>query len=137
MNLVIKLTSPIKCYSINILDPQLLNLVELTLNIEARLLTKSQKDSLVVKLQMLLRDEANIVVRNLRAEPRTGRAVLIFYVDKDGGKSVLTGPEVVQRLKQKLRQDSGLLQLSVANVETAICQNKCSGIEFHWFTIEI
>lgn len=108
-------------------DPQLLNLVELTLNIEARLLTKSQKDSVVLKLQMLLYDKVNIVVRNLRAEPRTGRAVLVFYVDKDGGKSVMTGPEVVQKLKEKLRQDSGLLQLSVASVETAICQNKCSG----------
>ncbi|XP_012263450.2 dyslexia-associated protein KIAA0319-like protein [Athalia rosae] len=108
-------------------DPHLLNLVELTLNVEVRLLTKSQKDSLIVKLQMLLHDGANIVVRNLRAEPRTGRAVLVFYVDKDGGKSVLTGPEVVQRLREKLAQDSGLLQLSVSSVETAICQNNCSG----------
>ncbi|XP_046753459.1 dyslexia-associated protein KIAA0319 isoform X2 [Diprion similis] len=108
-------------------DTRLLNLVELTLNIEARLLTKSQNDSLVVKLQMLLHDEANIVVRNIRAEPRTGRAVLVFYVNKDGGKSLMPGPEVVQILKEKLRQDSGLLQLSVASVETAVCQNKCSG----------
>ncbi|XP_012278957.1 dyslexia-associated protein KIAA0319-like protein [Orussus abietinus] len=108
-------------------DPQLLNLVELTLNIKAHLLTESQKDSLVVKLQMLLRDEASIVVRNLRAEPRTGRVVLIFYVEKKGGKSTMTGPDVVKRLKEKLRQDSGLLQLSVARVETAICQNNCSG----------
>lgn len=108
-------------------DPQLLNLVELTLNIGANVLTESQKDSLVVKLQMLLRDEASIVVRNVRAEPRTGKAVLIFYVEKKGGKETISGPEVVKRLKQKLRQDSGLLQLSVANIDTALCQNNCSG----------
>ncbi|CAD1471833.1 unnamed protein product [Heterotrigona itama] len=107
-------------------DPQLLNLVELTLNIGANMLTVSQKNSLVVKLQMLLRDEASIIVRNLRAEPHTGRAVLIFYVDKKGGKVTMHGPEVVKRLKEKLRQDSGLLQLSVANIDTAVCQNNCS-----------
>nr|XP_034182406.1 dyslexia-associated protein KIAA0319 isoform X2 [Osmia lignaria] len=108
-------------------DPQLLHLVELTLNIGANMLTVSQKNSLIVKLQMLLRDEASIVVRNLRAEPHTGRAVLIFYVEKKGGKTTMPGPEVVKRLKEKLKQDSGLLQLSVANIDTAVCQNNCSG----------
>ncbi|XP_032664375.1 dyslexia-associated protein KIAA0319-like protein [Odontomachus brunneus] len=108
-------------------DPQLLHLVELTLNIGASMLTVSQKNSLVLKLQMLLRDEASIVVRNLRAEPHTGKAVLVFYVEKKGGKIALPGPEVVKRLKEKLLQDSGLLQLSVANIDTAVCQNNCSG----------
>ncbi|XP_015434553.1 PREDICTED: dyslexia-associated protein KIAA0319 isoform X2 [Dufourea novaeangliae] len=108
-------------------DPQLLHLVELTLNIGANMLTVSQKNSLVVKLQMLLRDEASIVVRNLRAEPHTGKAVLVFYVEKKGGKTTMPGPEVVKRLKEKLKQDSGLLQLSVANIDTAVCQNNCSG----------
>ncbi|XP_054007146.1 dyslexia-associated protein KIAA0319 isoform X1 [Hylaeus anthracinus] len=108
-------------------DPQLLHLVELILNIGANMLTVSQKNSLVVKLQMLLRDEASIVVRNLKVEPRTGKAVLIFYVEKKGGKTTMPGPEVVKRLKEKLRQDSGLLQLSVANIDTAVCQNNCSG----------
>lgn len=91
------------------------------------MLTVSQKNSLVVKLQMLLRDEASIVVRNLRSEPHTDRAVLVFYVEKKGGKLTMPGPEVVKRLKEKLRQDSGLLQLSVANIDTAVCQNNCSG----------
>ncbi|XP_076756183.1 dyslexia-associated protein KIAA0319 [Xylocopa sonorina] len=108
-------------------DPQLLHLVELTLNIGANMLTVSQKNSLVLKLQMLLRDEASIIIRNLRAEPHTGRAVLVFYVEKKGGKAPVHGPEVVKRLKEKLRQDSGLLQLSVANIDTAVCQNNCSG----------
>ena len=109
------------------LDSQLLNLVELTLNVGAHLLTESQKDSLVVKLQMLLREETSIVVRSLKAELHTGRVVLVFYVEKKGNKSTMPGPEVVNKLKRKLRQDSGILQLSVANVDTAICQNNCSG----------
>lgn len=108
-------------------DPQLLNLVELTLNIGAHLLTESQKDSLVVKLQMLLREEAKIIVRNLRVEPRTGRVVVVFYVEKKDDGTTIPGPDVVNKLKEKLRQDSGILQLSVANIETAVCQNNCSG----------
>lgn len=96
------------------------------------MLTVSQKSSLVVKLQMLLRDEASIIVRNLRAEPHTGRAVIVFYVEKKGGQTTMLGPEVVKRLKEKLRQDSGLLQLSVANIDTAVCQNNCSGIHMHF-----
>ena len=76
---------------------------------------------------MLLRDEVTIIVRNLRSEPRTGKVVIVFYVEKKDGKATMTGPEVVNKLKEKLRQDSGILQLSVASVETAKCQNNCSG----------
>lgn len=76
---------------------------------------------------MLLRDEAIIVVRQLKVEPRTGRVVLVFYVERKTEKTPLPGTEVVERLKEKLRQDSALLQLSVARVETAVCQNNCSG----------
>ncbi|XP_015123990.1 dyslexia-associated protein KIAA0319 isoform X2 [Diachasma alloeum] len=108
-------------------DPQLIHLVELTLNIEAHSLTESQKDSLVLKLQMLLTDEAVIVIRDVKAEQRTGRARLVFYVQEKGKKIWIPGVEVVQRLKEKLWQDSGLLQLSVASIDTAICQNNCSG----------
>lgn len=108
-------------------DPKLLNLVELTLNIGTNIFTESQKNSLILKLQMLLRDEVNIVVRNLRAEPKTGKTVLVFYVEKKGDKTSLLGGEVVQRLKEKLRQDSGLLLLPVVNIDTAVCQNNCSG----------
>ncbi|XP_063984178.1 dyslexia-associated protein KIAA0319 isoform X2 [Diachasmimorpha longicaudata] len=108
-------------------DPQLSHLVELTLNIEAHSLTESQKDSLVLKLQMLLREEVVIVMRDVRAEQRTGRARLVFYVQERGKKNSIPGVEVVQRLKEKLWQDSGLLQVSVASIDTAICQNNCSG----------
>lgn len=108
-------------------DPQLLHLVELTLNIGFHALTESQKDSLLVKLQMLLQDEATIHLRTLRAEPRTGRVVIVFYVEKKGDKESMPGPEVVNKFRTKLRQDSGILQLSVARVDTAVCQNNCSG----------
>jgi hypothetical protein len=103
-------------------------LVELTLNVGAHLLTESQKVSLAVKLQMLIQEEASIIIRNIRTEPRTGRFVLVFYVEKSD-KSTMPGPEVVNKLKEKLGRDSGILQLSVVNVDTTICQNNCSGFK--------
>ncbi|XP_075210094.1 dyslexia-associated protein KIAA0319-like protein [Lycorma delicatula] len=106
-------------------DPHLYHLVELTLNIEAVKLTKLQSDNVILKLGLLLHDAASLVVRSLRADIATGRAVLVFYVQTS--TSALPGPQVVRTLKEKLAQDSVLLQLSVANIQTAICQNNCSG----------
>lgn len=106
-------------------DPHLYHLVELTLNIESGQLTKSRSDSVVMKLGLLLRDAASLVVRALQTEAATGRAVLVFYVQTAHG--ALPGPAVVRTLKHKLAQDSVLLQLSVANIQTTVCQNNCSG----------
>lgn len=39
----------------------------------------------------------------------------------------MPGPEVVSQLKSKLRRDAGLLDLSVALIDTVVCQNNCSG----------
>ncbi|XP_068081362.1 dyslexia-associated protein KIAA0319-like protein isoform X2 [Anabrus simplex] len=108
-------------------DPYLHELVELTLNVEGQRLTKAQQDSLEMKLALLLRDDAIIHVRDLRVEDHTGRAVFIFYVEHKTSHNILPGPAVVSRLKEKLTQDSGLLELSVANIQTAVCQNNCSG----------
>lgn len=106
------------------LDPEMMNLVELTLNIEASKLSESQKDSVLVKLGMLLRDASRLVVRDVRTD-QTGRAVLIFFVTGTAGS--VPGPEVVRTLSSKLAQDSFLLQISVVNIQTTICQNNCSG----------
>jgi hypothetical protein len=92
------------------------------------MLTKAQESSVEMKLSLLLRDEAEIHVRELRTEDHTGRAVIVFYVEQRNGKGVLPGPDVVARLKEKLKQDSGLLEFSVANIQTTVCQNNCSGM---------
>uniref|UniRef100_A0A0A9XPA1 PKD/Chitinase domain-containing protein n=8 Tax=Lygus hesperus TaxID=30085 RepID=A0A0A9XPA1_LYGHE len=105
-------------------DPELKNLVELTLNIEAGKFTQTQRDSVLLKLGMLLRDASQLVVRNLEVDS-SGRAVLVFYVSSPTGS--VDGPKVVSTLKNKLAQDSFLLQLSVVDIRTTVCQNTCSG----------
>ena len=47
-------------------DPRRFNLVELTLNIVGEQLTKSQEDSLRLKLSLLLKDNPIIQVQELR-----------------------------------------------------------------------
>lgn len=106
-------------------DPQLMQLVELNLNIEGRKLTRAQQDALEKKLALLLHEDATIVVRNLREEDRTGHAVLVFYVEEKG--SIVPAPQVVNQLRSRLAQDAGLLELSVAGIQTTVCQNNCSG----------
>ncbi|KAK9507074.1 hypothetical protein O3M35_008896 [Rhynocoris fuscipes] len=105
-------------------DSELMNLVELTLNIDVSKLTQAQRDSVLLKLGMLLRDASQLVVRDLRPD-NSGRAKLVFYVTSPSGS--VPGPQVVSTLKHKLAQDSFLLQMSVVDIRTSICQNNCSG----------
>lgn len=108
-------------------EPNILNLVELVLNVEAQRLTHVQEDTLEAKLALLLREESTIHVTDLRVEDHTGRAVVVFYVEHKDSQQPLPGPAVVARLKEKLAQDSLLLEISVASIQTAVCQNNCSG----------
>lgn len=39
----------------------------------------------------------------------------------------MPGPAVVAMLKNRFRQDTGLLEISVIQIRTLICQNSCSG----------
>ena len=58
------------------------------------------------------------------------RTVLQFFttVKSESGWRTLPGTEVAALLKKKLRNDINLLAYPVLEVDTAICQNNCSGI---------
>lgn len=60
----------------------LLNLVEITLSVGVSVLTQSELESLEQKLLLLLGDNTQIRVRELKTEYKTGEAVLVFYVEK-------------------------------------------------------
>lgn len=61
-------------------DPLLMNLVELTLNVEANALTQLELESLKQKLMLLLGDNVKLNIRDIRMEQKTGQIVIIFYV---------------------------------------------------------
>lgn len=101
--------------------------MSLTLYIEASRLTQNQADEVILKLGMLLPTGSQLKVRKWTEEQNSKRAQLHFFVDDNKNKT-LPGPNVVSMLKAKLKQDSSLLQLSVDNIQTTVCQNNCSGL---------
>lgn len=63
-------------------DPLLLNLVELTFNVDVSVLTQIDVDSLQQKLELLIGDRAQLRVRDMRINPKTGEAILVFFAEK-------------------------------------------------------
>uniref|UniRef100_A0A8D8HIY1 Dyslexia-associated protein KIAA0319-like protein n=1 Tax=Culex pipiens TaxID=7175 RepID=A0A8D8HIY1_CULPI len=111
-------------------DPLVMSLVELTLTMEATVLTQTELDSLQQKLVLLIGDNTRVHIRDLKIEHKTGQVVIVFYVDKSGDKEkqdIIPALEVEKILKEKFWRDYSILGTSVAGIRTAICQNECSG----------
>lgn len=68
-------------------DPLLLNLVELTFSVGISAITKSELDSMVQKLALLLGDK-KISVRDLKIDTKSDEALLVFYVEVKSSKSL-------------------------------------------------
>lgn len=62
---------------------------------------------------------------------------MVFYVENKSDKTTVPGPLVVSSLKAKLEQDAGLLEPSVANIQTEICQNNCSGKNLSFASMKV
>ncbi|XP_060521492.1 dyslexia-associated protein KIAA0319 homolog [Cylas formicarius] len=107
-------------------DPKLFYLVEITINVDAKFLTEAQYNNLRGKLALLVTEGSKLQVRNVRAEDGTGKAKITFYLESSDGLPV-SANEVVRHLRQKLKIDASLLGFSIAKLQTAICQNNCSG----------
>lgn len=63
-------------------DPLLMNLVEMTFTTGVAVLTQAEILSLQQKLILLLGNNMKVILRDLRTEPKTGEAILIFYVEQ-------------------------------------------------------
>lgn len=63
-------------------DPLAMNLVELTLTMEAISLTQAELDSLTQKLMLLMGDNVHLFIRDLKVDQKTGQLIVIFYVSK-------------------------------------------------------
>lgn len=118
--------------SINVhADPMLMYLVQMTLPMSLTVLTKSELDSTVQKLQLLLGDDNKIQIRELKQDLHTEAALLVFFVlasDAKGGQSTpVNGLHVERVLRAKLQKDASILGALYVDIRTTVCQNKCSG----------
>nr|CAI5843930.1 unnamed protein product [Callosobruchus analis] len=107
-------------------DPRIFYLVEITINVDAKVLTEAQYNNVKGKLALLVKDGSKLQVRSVRPQPATSKAVVTFYVEGSNGK-LIPANDVVHHLRDKLRVDASLLGFTVANLRTAVCQNDCSG----------
>ena len=77
---------------------------------------------------MLFKDEANIIIRNLKTETQTERTIVVFYAENKKSKYPMMLSDVINIIKENLKENPEILQLSVAEVKTTVCQNNCSGM---------
>ncbi|XP_068142854.1 LOW QUALITY PROTEIN: dyslexia-associated protein KIAA0319 [Drosophila tropicalis] len=113
-------------------DPMLMHLVQITLPMDITILTQSELDSIVQKLQLLLGDDNKIEIRELKYDLNTGAAVLVFYVMRispaSGSESkAVNGLHVERLLRAKLQKDASILGALFVDIRATVCQNNCSG----------
>ncbi|GIY55533.1 dyslexia-associated protein KIAA0319-like protein [Caerostris darwini] len=105
--------------------------IEIVVNADIKSFTQEQEDTLLRQLEILLHEAEPVKVNliKLDSERHTRRVVLVFTVERTSSLSggLISGIDVVSRLKKKLRTDSSLLDVQVLSVDTVVCQNKCSG----------
>lgn len=63
-----------------------MNLVEVTFNVGVSALTEAEMLSIKQKLVLLLGNNIEVIVRDLRIDPKTANAILIFYVEQNVSK---------------------------------------------------
>ncbi|ALC43405.1 CG7565 [Drosophila busckii] len=114
--------------SINVhADPLLPYLLQVTLPMGISVLTQSEVDSIVQKLQLLLGDENKIQIRELKYELHTAAPVLVFYVQASGQSKPVNGLHVERLLRSKQQKDASILGALFVDIRTTVCQNNCSG----------
>lgn len=59
-----------------------MNLIEITFTTSVTVLSQEEMTSLQQKLVLLLGNNMKLFVRDIRMEEKTGKAILIFYVEQ-------------------------------------------------------
>ncbi|KFM79584.1 Dyslexia-associated protein-like protein, partial [Stegodyphus mimosarum] len=109
----------------------LIDQVEIIVNADIKSFTQEQEDTLLRQLEILLHDgePAKVNLIKLDSDRHTRRVILLFTAERvsNFNAGLISGIDVVSRLKKKLRTDSSLLDVEVLSVDTVVCQNNCSG----------
>ena len=111
-----------------------MDVVVMTLKSDPRAFTERELTALRGQISILLhelsKEDININIDDMIVEPKTGFVVIQFLTTTKSDNSkwqTLAGTQVVALLKRKLRNDPDMMVFPVVNVDTAICQNNCSG----------
>lgn len=108
-------------------DPNLMNLVDLTMAIEYSSLTQSELDIILQKISLFLGDNKQVNVRSFKTVARTSDSTLRFCVEDTQTRAVLGGVQIEREFKRNLVRDAEIFGVEIIDVRTVVCQNNCSG----------
>ena len=121
-------------------NPNKKHIIQAVLEYNITSLTQSHVDDFVQSINLLLRREnshdwqAKVRIINILSQQNTNYAILQFMVDlvDSEGKTtkIMPGIKAVDELKLKLKGGEDILDLKMADLDTLICQNDCSGHGF-------
>ncbi|XP_072944852.1 dyslexia-associated protein KIAA0319 [Epargyreus clarus] len=100
-------------------DPLEMNMLEMTLNVPISSFTKSQLDSLVQKMTLLLKDDLKVNVTEIRGEVDSGNTIIIFFLSEKG-----VAVEGIRALRVSRAAGSAA---GAARVRSLRCLSACSG----------
>ncbi|CAG9564693.1 unnamed protein product [Danaus chrysippus] len=100
-------------------DPLEMKLLEMTLNIPISSFTKSQLDSLVQKMNLLLKDGMSVNVTEIRGEVDSGNTLIIYFLTEKGVP--MDGIEALSQSR------SAAISAGARRVRSFRCLSACSG----------
>ncbi|XP_045774500.1 dyslexia-associated protein KIAA0319 [Maniola jurtina] len=100
-------------------DPLEMKLLEMTLNIPIATFTKSQLDSLVQKITLLLKDGMSVNVTEIKGEVDTGNSLIIFFLSEKGVP--------VDGIEALTLSRAAAISAGARRVRSLRCLSTCSG----------
>ncbi|XP_047535300.1 dyslexia-associated protein KIAA0319 isoform X2 [Vanessa atalanta] len=100
-------------------DPLEMKLLEMTLNVPISTFTKSQLDSLVQKMNLLIKDDVTVNVTEIRGEVDTGNTLIIYFLSEKG-----VAADGMWALSQSR---AAALSAGARRVRSLRCLSTCSG----------
>ncbi|CAK1586989.1 unnamed protein product [Parnassius mnemosyne] len=107
-------------------DPLEMNLLEMTLHTPISTFTKSQLDTLIQKMTLLLKDDLKVNVTEIRGEVDSGNTQIIFFLSEKG--AAVEGIRALSAVRGTgLTRGAGAGVAGVARVRSLRCLSACSG----------
>ncbi|XP_052763495.1 dyslexia-associated protein KIAA0319-like protein [Mya arenaria] len=114
-------------------DPHKKDLMELELEADITTFTQDNKEKLEGQLTLLLprqpeEGETRIDIQTISMDTKTGNLRVLFYamnVLRDT-RTYRSGVSTLAQLKEKLLSSANVLDFTVANLDTLVCQKNCS-----------
>lgn len=110
-------------------DPNLMNLLDITLAKEFYQLIQSDFDEIIKKISSFLGDEKKLVLQGVSPVAKaSAQSILRVFIEDTKLKTTVNGLQMERLFKLTLAKNKNLFgPVDVLDVRTVVCQNNCSG----------